>query len=64
VHHVLRARRGDEAGDVVGLGQTLSVQNVLAVENAERNLKGLRTRLDVLETNLKKYNAEPEGEIA
>jgi len=36
----------------------------LAVENAERNLKGLRTRLDVLETNLKKYNAEPEGEIA
>ena len=36
----------------------------LAIEDAESNLKGLRTRLDVLETNLKKYNPEPEGEIA
>ena len=36
----------------------------LAIEDAERNLKGLRTRLDVLETNLKKYDPEPQGEIA
>ena len=36
----------------------------LAVEDAERNLKQLRTRLSVLETNLKKCDPEPEGEIA
>ena len=36
----------------------------LAVEDAEQNLKQLRTRLTVLETNLKKCNPEPEGEVA
>jgi hypothetical protein len=41
-----------------------SITKGLAIEDAERNLKGLRTRLDVLETNLKKYDPEPEGEIA
>jgi hypothetical protein len=35
----------------------------LAIEDAERNLKGLRTRLNVLETNLRKYDPESEGEI-
>jgi hypothetical protein len=41
-----------------------SITKGLAVEDAERNLKQLRTRLTVLETNLKKCNAEPEGEVA
>ena len=36
----------------------------LAVEDAEQNLKQLRTRLSVLETNLKKCHPEPEGEVA
>jgi Fic family protein len=36
----------------------------LAVEGAEQNLKQLRTRLSVLETNLKKCDPEPEGEVA
>jgi hypothetical protein len=36
----------------------------LPTEDAERNLKQLRTRLSVLETNLKKCNLEPEGEVA
>ena len=36
----------------------------LAIDDAERNLKGLRTRLDVLETNLKKYDPQSENEIA
>ena len=35
----------------------------LAVEDAEQNLKQLRTRLTVLQTNLKKCNPEPEGEV-
>ena len=35
-----------------------------AIEDAERNLKGLRTRLGVLENNLKKYDQEPEAELA
>ena len=36
----------------------------LAVEDAEQNLKQLRTRLSVLEANLKKCDPEPEGEVA
>ena len=36
----------------------------LAIEDAERNLKGLRTRLNLLETNLKKYDPQSENEIA
>ena len=35
-----------------------------SVEDAERNLKALRVRLGVLESNLKKYDQEPEGELA
>jgi len=41
-----------------------SITKGLAVEDAEQNLKQLRTRLSVLETNLKKCNPEPEGEVA
>ena len=40
-----------------------SITKGLAIEDDEQNLKGLRTRLDVLETNLKKHDPEPEGEI-
>ena len=36
----------------------------LATEDAERNLKQLRTRLGVLETNLSKCDPEPEGGAA
>jgi hypothetical protein len=36
----------------------------LAVEDAEQNLKQLHTRLSVLQTNLKKCDPEPEGELA
>ncbi len=35
VHEVLRAGGGDEAGEIVGLGQALAVQRVLAVEHAD-----------------------------
>ena len=35
-----------------------------AIDDAERNLKGLSTRLGVLESNLKKYDQEPEAELA
>ena len=38
--------------------------NGLATEDAERNLKQLRTRLGVLKTNLRTCEPEPEGEIA
>ena len=41
-----------------------SITNGLAVEDAEQNLKQLRTRLCVLEANLKKCDPEPEGEVA
>ena len=41
-----------------------SIAKGLTVEDAERNLKQLRTRLSVLETNLKKCHPEPEGEVA
>ena len=41
-----------------------SITKGLAVEDAEQNLKQLRTRLTVLEINLKKCNPEPEGEVA
>src|SRR5256885_17189752 len=34
VHQVLRARRGDEAGDVVRLGQSLAVQDILEIGRA------------------------------
>ena len=36
----------------------------LATEDAERNLKQLRTRLTVLETNLRKCDPQSEGEVA
>ncbi|MGZ6007619.1 MAG: hypothetical protein ACXWKS_09190 [Rhizomicrobium sp.] len=36
----------------------------LAFEDAERNLKQLHTRLTVLETNLRKCDRQPEGEVA
>ena len=36
----------------------------LAFEDAERNLRQLLTRLTVLETNLRKCDPAPEGEIA
>jgi hypothetical protein len=36
----------------------------LAIEDAEHNLKQLRTRLAVLETNLRKCDQQPEGEVA
>lgn len=41
-----------------------SITKGLAVEDAEQNLKQLRTRLSVLQTNLKKCDPEPEGEVA
>jgi hypothetical protein len=41
-----------------------SITKGLAVEDAEQNLKQLRTRLSVLEANLKKCDPEPEGEVA
>ena len=40
-----------------------SITKGLAVEEAEQNLKQLRTRLSVLQTNLKKCDPEPEGEV-
>ena len=36
----------------------------LAIEDAEHNLKQLRTRMAVLETNLRKCDQQPEGEVA
>jgi len=36
----------------------------LALEDAERNLRQLRTRLTVLETNLRKCEPRPQGGIA
>ncbi len=41
-----------------------SITKGLAVEDAEQNLKQLRTRLSVLQTNLKKFDPEPEGDVA
>ncbi len=41
-----------------------SITKGLAVEDAEQNLKQLRTRLSVLQTNLKKCDPEPEGDVA
>ena len=36
----------------------------LAIDDAERHLRQLRTRKDVLETNLRKCDPQPEGEVA
>ena len=41
-----------------------SITKGSAVEDAEQNLKQLRTRLSVLQTNLKKCDPEPEGDVA
>ena len=41
-----------------------SITKGLAIEDAEQNLKQLRTRLSVLQTNLKKCDPEPEGDVA